>query len=844
MRKRALLIGCQTGALRGVHADVELMAALLGSFGFEVTTLIEAQATSDGIRNVYRGLIEDTAVGDAAVVYYSGHGARFKNPAQLPSEPMWVQYLCPTDMDGGREGAFRGLLAEELSQLQWALTEKTDNVTTILDCCHSARMSRDPAALPKAREWAGAFPWSSVQATWRTLRMNPAAGLANVDSNPSAIRLVACAPDESAFELQAAGYGGPHGALTNELARLLRQAGSEALTWRGLIGLLRPAVMDLVVSQRPEVEGPVDRYLFQTRERQADGVLPVLVNGDAAFLKGAPLFGISVGDTYAIAAPGGDRGPLAIAVVDAIVGTRARLRLDAVRPSDLPAGAEAHPREVALGRRPIAIVPATGPVARQMAGTLTRSPHLRLAVSGEPAIATIRLDDDSMRLLDAQGEPFSAASRPITSEATDLLVADLQQLARAAHLRNLTSGTGEAALGSGMVFEYSLLAGATELALDRSGEHLFSGDQVVVRIRNRSAAKRYVSVFDIGLRGAITLLTTTEPAGIGIGPGDSYELYRLPVTNALAGVELYWPADLPAGLPRPETFVSIVTDQPQDLTPLSQGGVRARDAARGGSALQRLVEDLAVGIRDGRPPGEPVNLVRFQIERFDFYLHAGSRPADEPPFEIDERPDPSLRMVIPRSGGQVPQRVAVRLREIVVHSNHALRTATVRIDSLLITRTTDGSEPHRPSTYRFSGVLDGDRLPMDNLLLYEGPVSGFLDLAIWVSRDDAKGLDLADLFEREATGEDVKGAVALLAGLALAAPQAALMAGAVGAVAVLVRAGAVLLDRATGKSIGVYRTSLLPHERFGAGDPAARYPADGLLRAQDMSFCYEVVDTG
>ena len=34
MRKRALLIGCQTGALRGVHADVELMTALLGSLGF------------------------------------------------------------------------------------------------------------------------------------------------------------------------------------------------------------------------------------------------------------------------------------------------------------------------------------------------------------------------------------------------------------------------------------------------------------------------------------------------------------------------------------------------------------------------------------------------------------------------------------------------------------------------------------------------------------------------------------------------------------------------------------------------------------------------------------------
>src|SRR6266478_2808332 len=271
MRKRALVIGCQTGALRGVHADVELTAGLLGSFGFEATTLVEAQATCDGIRDAYRGLIEDTAAGDAVVVYYSGHGARFRNPraAQDPSEPGWLQYLCPTDIDDAGRGAFRGLLAEELSQLQWALTEKTDNVTTILDCCHSARMSRDPAVLPKARERAGAFGWSSVRAAWQTLRMNPMAGSANVDSNPSAIRVVACAPDESAFELQTPSSGGPHGALTSELARLLRQPGIAALTWHELAGLLRLGVMDLVASQRPEVEGPVDRYLFGTRERQA-----------------------------------------------------------------------------------------------------------------------------------------------------------------------------------------------------------------------------------------------------------------------------------------------------------------------------------------------------------------------------------------------------------------------------------------------------------------------------------------------------------------------------------------------------------------------------------------------
>lgn len=847
MRKRALLIGSQTGALRGVHADVELMAGLLKSLGFDATTLVQTQATRDGITDAYRGLIDDTVAGDAAVVYYSGHGARFKNPtaAQDPSEPRWIQYICPTDIDDRGGDAFRGLLAEELSQLQWALTEKTDNVTTILDCCHSARMSRDPAALPKARERAGAFPWEAVRAAWQAVRATPLAGDVNVDSNPSAIRIVACAPDESAFELETTGFGSPHGALTSTLVRLLRQPGSGALTWHQLIGLLRPAVMDLVASQRPEVEGPIDRYLFDTRERQATGVLPVLVYGGVAVLEGAPLFGIGEGDTYAIVGPDGDpEAPLAIAVVDSIAEARARLQLEDVSPADLPAGAEAHPREVALGRRPVAVVPADGPHAGRVADALSRSPHLRLAATGEPVIATVRLDDNGVRLLDAQGEPLSATSRAVTDRAINLLSADLQGLARAAHLRSLASGTGEAELDGEMAFEYFLLADGIEQPLARSGAHLFSGDQVVVRIHNRSAAKRYVSVFDVGLRGAITLLSKAEPSGIGIEPGGSYELYRLPATNALAGVELFWPDDLPAGLPRPETFVSIVTDRPQDLTRLCQGGVRMRGAARKGSSLQRLVEDLGAGVRDARPPGQPVSVVRYRIERFDFYLHAETRPGREPAFEIDERPDPSFRLVVPRAAGPVPQRIAVRLKEITVHSNRALRTATVRIDSLVVTRTTHADEPYRPSTQLFEGVRDGERLPMDNLLLYEGPVNGFLDLAIWVSRADTKGLDLAELFKREATRADVKGAVALLAGLAIAAPQAALVAGAVGAVAVLVRTSAALLEKATGKSIGVYRTSLLPHEQFGAGDPAARHPAEGLLRARDMSFSYEVVGVG
>ena len=173
-------------------------------------------------------------------------------------------------------------------------------------------------------------------------------------------------------------------------------------------------------------------------------------------------------------------------------------------------------------------------------------------------------------------------------------------------------------------------------------------------------------------------------------------------------------------------------------------------------------------------------------------------------------------------------------------------TAAVRIDTLVVTAPPDGStEPYRATTFRFDRVRDGDRLPFDDLLIHEGPVGRFLDLAVWVARDDQRDLDLADLLADAAGGAEVQGAVATLAGLAVAAPQAALVAGAAGAVGTLVRVGARALDAVQGRSIGVYRTSLLPHQRLGAGrEPpgVGRHPAKGVIRAQDLSFSFEVVD--
>ncbi|MFD7815624.1 caspase family protein [Streptomyces sp. NPDC059785] len=629
MRKRAVLIGCQTGGLTGVHADVKLMDEVLVPFGFETTLLTGERATRHGIEDAYRRLIADSRPGDAALIYYSGHGGRARNPAPTddPSVPAWLPYLCPHDLGGA---GFHGVLAASLSRFQERLTRRTANVTTVLDCCFAGRMARG-RSLPKAHPRPGETPWEQVRGAWEAERaVSGGNGVPAVDANPLAVRLVACAPDQSAYETDVPGLG-RHGVLTASLARLLRRPDSSRLTWRQLIEQLRPAVAHLEPFQRPDVEGPADRYLFDVRETSSSGVLPVLATAGGVFIDAAELFTVEEGDVYTVVGPAGEVGaPLATAVVDDVAAGLARLRPVTGTPAfpPLPDGTEAHPLRVSLGRRTVAVVPAGHPDRERTARVLTSSAPVRVVGAQEPVMATVVLSDDGIGLLDELGEPLVDCPRPCTAEALELTGADLRRLARAAQVRELASGTGPACLDGGLDFGYTrLFPDRSERPLERSGEHLFCGDQVVVRMRNRGSARRFVSVFDIGLRGTISPLTTSERSGVGIGPGECYELYRHPQTHELAGVTLFWPDGLPEGSPRPNTFLAVVTDRPQDLSRLAQEGVKHTSEDRQ-SSLQRLVDNLLNGVRDGHGPvwaDGREHVVRYRVERFEAYLHPEQR---------------------------------------------------------------------------------------------------------------------------------------------------------------------------------------------------------------------------
>jgi hypothetical protein len=176
--------------------------------------------------------------------------------------------------------------------------------------------------------------------------------------------------------------------------------------------------------------------------------------------------------------------------------------------------------------------------------------------------------------------------------------------------------------------------------------------------------------------------------------------------------------------------------------------------------------------------------------------------------------------------------VAVRIAELIVHHNRALGSADIRVDAVVFTGGSGNQPVYRAETMRFGNVRDGERLPLDNMLIYHGPAVDFLDIAIWVSRDTTGSLALGALLEDKLTGPVVQAAGAQMAGLALTAPHAAAAVAVVGAGAVLVNTAYELLTGVVGASIGLYRTSLLAQEQYGIGRHE-RHP-------QDFTFTFTV----
>jgi hypothetical protein len=144
--RRALTIGIDQYSragdrLRGCVADAKMWQEALEACGFDVTPLLDADATRERILTGILDLISASKSGDVIAIQYSGHGTTVPDldaDEEAGGAETDDEALCPVD--------FRdtGLLItdDDLAKL-WDVIPSGVGVTLFFDCCHSGDASRE-----------------------------------------------------------------------------------------------------------------------------------------------------------------------------------------------------------------------------------------------------------------------------------------------------------------------------------------------------------------------------------------------------------------------------------------------------------------------------------------------------------------------------------------------------------------------------------------------------------------------------------------------------------------------------------------------------------------------------
>jgi Caspase domain/Domain of unknown function (DUF4384) len=162
-RKLALLVGINQYPdskrfrdLSGCVQDVELQKNLLKyRFGFQesdILTLTNAQATRKGIIEAFdRHLIQQAKPGDVVVFHFSGHGSLVNDPSPIdPNFNFNGTFVPADDSPLEQQGIVNDIMGQTLFLLMYALGKKTENVTVVLDSCHSGAGTRGEAIVRAA----------------------------------------------------------------------------------------------------------------------------------------------------------------------------------------------------------------------------------------------------------------------------------------------------------------------------------------------------------------------------------------------------------------------------------------------------------------------------------------------------------------------------------------------------------------------------------------------------------------------------------------------------------------------------------------------------------------------
>lgn len=602
MRRRALLLGVPGSGLN-VTLAMERLGPVLERMGFAVAKLVGRRATRVEILRQLDRLVRSSEPGDAAVVYYFGHGGRVRFP-DLP--PPWGEHVfgyvtCHRELRGG---PWEAVLDQELSTRLTALDSRCGNVTAILDCCFSGELVRDVAVHPSDQRTEPASEWVT-----EALAPKDGAALA-LDSHPGIVRLCGASSKREAFAVERSGR---HiGRLTEALLAVLDEAGEAwpSLCWATAGPRIREHVIEALSmeGQWVNVAGPRARRLFSARAVPVPGVVPAVPAEEPGrlWLRAGWQQAVGEGDRWAVLSTlvddDGKAAVIAEGTVASVGRNRAELVLDGGGERAVPSGSPAVPLAVSE--------PMPVDVPSSMIEAVRASAWLEPVGEG---VSVRVVEQDSTLAVEQEGRPSLRLVSGEQGRAQALAVLE-DRARRWALQRSLAAQSS-----SSCPVRWSWRRVDDPEPLPEAGAVLAVGDRIRIDLSFEGAAPLpwFVAVILVDPAGRLHLLSARMPEGLEIGPGHRETVGARPGRRD-QGIELRWPEGL-APEPGPAQVLVLASRRPQCLEHLATARALDHDAAL---ALQGLAAETERGSKPEHARGAA-------WASFDFVLDPS--PRSKPP---------------------------------------------------------------------------------------------------------------------------------------------------------------------------------------------------------------------
>ncbi|KAH7337408.1 caspase domain-containing protein [Rhizoctonia solani] len=305
--------------LLGCVGDAKLMLKYFTDKGVPENNfkcLFDQEATRDGILNAFvNNLINNPSIQphDPIVIYYAGHGDRMRAPHGWQSTDGVIEMILPHDAStwDTSERYIHGIPDLTLAFLLYKLSqEKGNNITVILDSCHSgsgtrgeirARNSHDPNAPPVPNELDGKLRRSLAvdypSEVEHNVTSKQDSGTLLAPSLETHVLLAACRDDELAQEIpnvdeESGEVGDPpsSGVFTTALLKELGKCNLATTSYTTLIRNLLAGYREYLsksteplLPQTFQCEGRnQDRLLFSVQYSVSKGKISLITTTDKA----------------------------------------------------------------------------------------------------------------------------------------------------------------------------------------------------------------------------------------------------------------------------------------------------------------------------------------------------------------------------------------------------------------------------------------------------------------------------------------------------------------------------------------------------------------------------------